>query len=296
MDTLVRMLLALVLLVASLLVAIPSAATQAGATTPPDQPDTIRVLLVGNSLTYANNLPRLLQAIAASQPDGPRIETATYALPGAELGESWKDGHAARALREGDWDVLVLQERGGVIACLGSNRPALECKRSITAHREFTRLAHARGTRVLLYSTWGRMTDRTLNKRRSRERQGEVLRNAYARLARQLGSDGADVEVVAAASLLLAPANGDFDPAPFSDGVHPSVSSSIAIAARLHAAITGHAPVPREVTIDFPLLPANAMVNGDTPMETQPQIAGDAAPLRLAAEVLSPIYARAAGD
>ena len=288
MDTLVRML-------SLLLLASPVAAAQAGPAAPPDRPDTIRVLLVGNSLTYANNLPRLLQAIAASQPEGPRIETATYALPGTDLHEAWNDGHAARALQEGEWNVLVLQERGGVVACMRSHRQLPDCRRSITAHREFTRLAHARGARVLLYSTWDRTTDRTLNKRNARERQSEVLRNAYASLARQLAANGAEVEVVPAASLLLAPANGDFDRAPFTDGVHPSVSSSLAIAARLHAAITGHAPVPREVTIDFPLLPPNAQVNGDTPMETQPQIAGGAVPVRLAAEALSPIYARAAG-
>lgn len=294
MDTLARLLFSLVLLVAS-----PVAAAQADPAAPApgtDRPATLKVMMVGNSLTYANNLPRLVQAIAASQPGGPRIETATYALPGADLNELWKDGHAAQALREGDWDVLVLQERGGVIACMGSNRQFPECRRSITAHREFTRLAHSKGTRVLLYTTWGKITDMTLNNPKARERHREILHNAYASLARQLSSDGADVTVVPAAGLLLAPRNGDYDSAPFTDGVHPSVSSSLAIAADLYAAIAGQAPEPREVAIDFPLLPPAARVEGDRPLEVQPQLAGEAVPVRLAAQALSPLYARAAGD
>src|SRR5690606_1997454 len=104
------------------------------------------------------------------------------------------------------------------------------------------------------------------------------------------------VTVVPAAGLLLEPRNGDYDSAPFTDGVHPSVSSSLAIAADLYAAIAGQAPEPREVAIDFPLLPPAARVEGDRPLEVQPQLAGEAVPVRLAAQALSPLYARAAGD
>jgi hypothetical protein len=290
MHVLARLLLALAVCAAS-----PAAASQADPAAPADRPDTLRVLMVGNSLTYANNLPRLVQAIAASQPGGPRIETATYALPGADLSALWKDGHAAAALRQGDWDVLVLQERGGLLTCMASNRLFPECRRSIDAHREFTRLAQATGTRVLLFSTWGRITDRTLNDRTTRQRHAEILHNAYASLARQLASGGARVEILPAASWLLAPTGGDYDPAPFTDNVHPSASSSLVIAAGLVAAITGHVPAPHDVEIDFPLLPPAARVEGDAPLETQPQLAGDGTRIRLAAQALSPLYVRLGG-
>ena len=71
----------------------------------------LRVLFVGNSLTYVNNLPRLLHAMAASQPGRSAITTATYVAPGGTVAERWADGHAAAALRDGHWDVLVLQEQ-----------------------------------------------------------------------------------------------------------------------------------------------------------------------------------------
>lgn len=290
----VRLLLALLAVLA--FAASPAAAAQADASGPPGQPRSIRVLLVGNSLTYTNNLPRMVRAIAASQPAGPAIETATYAIPGADLNELWKDGHAAAALRRGGWDVLVLQERGGVVACMPTNRLFPECRRSIDAHREFTRLAQTTGTRVLLFSTWGRITERTLNHRSSRQRQAEILDSAYASLARQLAGGGARVEVLPAATLLLAPPDGDPDPAPFTDHVHPSVASSLVVAAALVEAITGHAPSPRDVVIDFPMLPPAARVEGDVPLENQPRLAGDGTRIRLAAQALSPLYARLGDD
>ncbi|MBP9696407.1 MAG: hypothetical protein KBD58_04250, partial [Thermomonas sp.] len=50
-----------------------------------------RVLLVGNSLTYTNNLPALLRAVGASQ--GTPIATESFAAPGGTLIERWNDGH-----------------------------------------------------------------------------------------------------------------------------------------------------------------------------------------------------------
>ena len=47
------------------------------------------------------------------------------------------------------------------------------------------------------------------------------------------------------------------------------------MAAQLYRAITGGEPQARDVTLDFPLLPANAAIKADAPMEGQPQLAGD---------------------
>ncbi|MEO6366225.1 MAG: hypothetical protein ABIO38_09310, partial [Luteimonas sp.] len=97
----------------------------------------IRVLFVGNSLTYVNNLPRMVEALASSQPAGPRIETSTFVAPGGSLDERWKDGHASAAMVNGAWDVLVLQERGGLLACMADadKRQTTECRNSQRAHR-----------------------------------------------------------------------------------------------------------------------------------------------------------------
>ena len=273
-----------------------AASAQAPAGAPAiDQARPLRVMLVGNSLTYSNNLPRLLRAIAASQPGGPAIETATYVMPGAELDTLWDDSKAPDALRAGTWDALVLQERGGLVRCMSDNRREPECRRSERAHREFTRLATSAGARVLLLETWPPLRAADLGDNDLRRHLREVYSDAYSQLASRLDGDGAQVEVVEAASVLLAPKQGTGDPHPFSDDMHPGIASSLVMAAQLYSALTGRAPVAHDLLIDFPMLPPAALTHPDTPMETQSQLAGDGSKVLLKAQALAPLYARAGG-
>ncbi len=74
------------------------------------QPKPLRVLFIGNSYTYFNNLPELLRAVAASQKDGPRIETEGSLSGGKSLQWHWENSRALEAIRRGGWDFVVLQE------------------------------------------------------------------------------------------------------------------------------------------------------------------------------------------
>jgi hypothetical protein len=271
-----------------LLFAPPASAAQA-------DPTPIRVLFVGNSLTYANNLPRMVRAIAASQPGGPAIETATYAIPGAELDDLWDDGHAAAALREGRWDVVVLQERGGLLSCIVRSTRDPECRRSDAAHRRFTELAGGAGARVLLLMTWPPSRGNDLGDARQLRNRAERLTDAYGRVATRLGSGDIRVAVVPAAAALYRFAAGRAPEEVLADGIHPSVAASLIMAAQLYAAIAGTPPHPADLLLDFPLLPANAMVLPDSPLESQPQIAGDGSRVVLKAGAVAPFYAAAGG-
>ena len=259
--------------------------------------DTVKVLFVGNSLTYANNLPRLVQAIAASQETGPRIATTTFAIPGAELDELWDAGHAATALREGDFDVVVLQERGGLLRCMAMHRGEPECRRSERAHRDFVALADARGARVLLLVAWPPMRPATLRDPRRRNALKEGTLRAYTLLAGRLGSaGGAEIGLVRAAPLLVELAAARGAEQVLQDDVHPTVLGSLAMAAQLYEAVAARPPQARKLVLDFPLLPANAAVQADAPVETQPQLAGDGQRVEVAGEALAPLFAAARGD
>jgi hypothetical protein len=258
----------------------------------PDAP--LRVLFVGNSLTYANNLPRLVRAVSLSQAEGPKIETATYAIPGAELLQLWDDGHAAAAIREGHWDAVVLQERGGVLECLATNGRDPGCRRSERAHRHFADVARQAGARVLLLMSWPPLRGNDLGDSQRRRRNEEKLANAYASLTRHLSGDGATVAVVPAATALYEYGAGRPATEVLVDGVHPSVPASLVMAAQLYAAISGRQPQATDLMIDFPLLPPNAMIRADAPMETQKQIAGDGSRVLLKADAVAPYYAAAA--
>lgn len=68
----------------------------------------LRVLFVGNSLTYVNDLPAVTAAMAESQ--GHRLVYETYAFPGISLESQWYEGRARSALEEGSWDVVIMQQ------------------------------------------------------------------------------------------------------------------------------------------------------------------------------------------
>lgn len=67
----------------------------------------LRVLFLGNSLTEGNNVPALVQAMAALQ--GVRLEFTAVAPGGYALEDHWHDNHQT-LLWDGHFDVLVLQQ------------------------------------------------------------------------------------------------------------------------------------------------------------------------------------------
>jgi hypothetical protein len=116
-----------------------------------------RVLFVGNSLTYVNDLPSTLRALAAAQPTPVRSKRRPSSRRAAPLAERWNDGKASAALGAGHWDAVVLQERGGLLACMvdGEQRSQPECRASERAHRDFAARAKAAGTKTYVLATWG---------------------------------------------------------------------------------------------------------------------------------------------
>lgn len=90
--------------------ALLSAALACGASTVGrGAPDRLRVLFIGNSLTYVNDLPSTIKAVAEASGRG-RLEYKVVALPDYGLEEHWNQGDARRLLAEGGWDVVVLQQ------------------------------------------------------------------------------------------------------------------------------------------------------------------------------------------
>lgn len=68
----------------------------------------LRVLFIGNSLTYANNVPALVEALG--QANGEQVETRMVAYPDYSIEDHWNSGDARRALAEGGWKYVVMQQ------------------------------------------------------------------------------------------------------------------------------------------------------------------------------------------
>jgi hypothetical protein len=260
-----QLLLAVVLLSAGMLPAHAQSATS--------QPHSYRVLLVGNSLTYTNNLPALLRAVGASQ--GTPIVTETYAAPGGTLIQRWNEGHVAQALRERRFDVVLLQEQGGhLAACMaGAQQRKAPCAASVRAYSEIARLAQTNAARVLVFGTWG-----------PDERwQGRLARST------RLIADKASAGVFDAAAVLLALRKAQPGITLFPDGTHPSTQASLALALALYREITGTTPLATELRVTAPLLPVNAAVASAPALESQPGLAGDGKAILVPASLVAPL-------
>ncbi|MCW5849387.1 MAG: SGNH/GDSL hydrolase family protein [Anaerolineae bacterium] len=105
----------------------------------------LRLLFIGNSLTYANDLPTLVQqvAVAAGHPV-PMVKMV--AVGGYSLEDHWADGAARAALDQGGWDVVVLQQ--GPSALPESRRNL------VTWTQQFDPAIRQIGGRTALYMVW----------------------------------------------------------------------------------------------------------------------------------------------
>jgi hypothetical protein len=71
----------------------------------------VRILFIGNSYTYFNDLPRTLQAMALASEPSAAIEVGTALIGGATLKQHWGDTAVIEKIRHGEWDYVVLQEQ-----------------------------------------------------------------------------------------------------------------------------------------------------------------------------------------
>jgi len=72
----------------------------------------LNILFIGNSYTAANNMPQMLEKIAASDSRGNyRIHTESITIGGAGLKKLWQEGQALKALKSQAWNFVVLQDQ-----------------------------------------------------------------------------------------------------------------------------------------------------------------------------------------
>jgi hypothetical protein len=128
-----------------------------------------KVLFVGNSFTARNDLPDLIAHLAAAR--GKRFEHSLISAGGASLRLHWNAGTAARAIQEGGYDHVVLQEQ--------STLPVKNAKRMHENVRLFDEAIKAAGATTVLYLTWAR--------RHAPESQ-QAITDAYTTIGRELGA------------------------------------------------------------------------------------------------------------
>ena len=107
------------------------------------QPNPTRILFIGNSLTYANDLPAMVCGLARSA--GRQAICETVAKPDYGLEEHWNEREARQAIARG-WDVVVLQQGPSALP---------ESRRLLIAYtRRFDAEIKKAGARTALYMVW----------------------------------------------------------------------------------------------------------------------------------------------
>jgi hypothetical protein len=113
------------------------------------QPNPTRVLFIGNSLTYANDLPAMVCGLARST--GRQVICDSVAKPDYGLEEHWNEGAARQAIARG-WDIVVLQQGPSALP---------ESRRLLIAYtRRFDAEIKKAGARTALYMVWPSRTRR----------------------------------------------------------------------------------------------------------------------------------------
>lgn len=146
----------------------------------------LRVLFIGNSYTWFNNLPHLVTALAESAHEARPLRTAMLVGGGFTLRNHWDAGAAVSAIQENSWDYVVLQEQ----SMLGSAAPAVNGVPRIDPRlfhdyaRRFDAAIKQAGAKTVFFLTWARQDFPELQ---------SVLNKAYLSIAKELGDRVAPV-------------------------------------------------------------------------------------------------------
>ena len=111
-------------------------------TAPPEE--AVSVLMVGNSLTYWNDMPQMLQALLEAGGHGPALVRSS-SFPNYGLQDHWVDDRTRDQLDVGGWDYVVLQQ--GPSATEG--RPSL-----LEYSERFADVIRQGGATPALYMVW----------------------------------------------------------------------------------------------------------------------------------------------
>jgi hypothetical protein len=179
------------------------------------------VLFVGNSLTYENDLPRVVAWISRRGSSSPSLVTETIAFPGAALEDHWRRGEALARIDAGGWDVVVLQQGP---SSLPESRSHL-----VAWTRRFAERIGKAGATPALYMVWP-----------ARDRAGDRPRVAasYRAAARAV-----DAPLLPAGEAWVAAWRSDPTlPLYGGDGFHPSPLGTYAAALVVEAVLTGRPP------------------------------------------------------
>lgn len=183
---------------------------------------TIKVLFIGNSYTYENNLPSLITGLAATAPKPKSLETKMVAVGGATLKKHWENRTALEVLKQGSWDYVVLQEQ--------SMLPIVNPQEMYKYARLFDAEIKKIGAETVFFLTWARQ---------NLPENQKNLTDAYISIAKELNAIVAPVGISWQTALKQYPDMILHD----RDRSHPNLEGSYLAACVFYATFYRESPV-----------------------------------------------------
>ncbi|ARN73798.1 SGNH/GDSL hydrolase family protein [Oceanicoccus sagamiensis] len=199
----------------------------------------IKLLFIGNSLTYGNSLPSMLEAMANS--DGTnKVQVSMVTIGGAALAQHWFAGRALAAIQQGGWDYVILQEYSALGPTIVNGNAVLANPETFYAFATlFHNAIQKTGAQTALMLTWARQ-----------QKTGDqaVLNHAYAQLATALDAQLIPVGPVWQQVRQQAPGLALY----LDDGLHPAAAGTYVAASVLYAHLLGDSILGQSATVMAP--------------------------------------------
>lgn len=153
--------------------------TTAAATANPQAQTGIRILFIGNSYTFVNDLPGLIKELAVSAHEKRLPETEQATEGGATLKLHWQNQKALRAIRSKHWDYVVLQEHStlGPTQAVNGVLPINDPTDFYTYARLFDAEIKKAGAQTIFFMTWARQ---------NAPHNQAIIAKAYTTIAQEL--------------------------------------------------------------------------------------------------------------
>jgi hypothetical protein len=233
---------------------VKTAASAAPPALPAASKNPLRVLFVGNSHTYVNDMPSMVVQLAAAAKENRGLEVALDVAPGAGLLQHLASGKVQAILSQKHWDYVVLQDQ--------QQRPSFtfepkEVERQFFAPaRTLDVLIRAASAKTILFMTAARRPgDPELVPGDDYEHMQERTRESYTRLAHELGVILAPV----GSAWRWAHAKRPDLPLWAADGYHPGLHGSYLAACVFYRVLYDRSALDNPYTAGLPAADANLL-------------------------------------
>jgi len=222
----------------------------------------MRVLFIGNSYTYVNDLPMVVADLAAAAHEARPFSPEVVLVGGTTLESHIAGRDALPAIARGGWDVIVLQEQ--------STRPITDPGKMWRDVRTLADAAKKVNAKLVLYETWAREAAPATQ---------DSLTHVYRKAAADVGATVAPVGEVWSA---FRAAEGTVPSGAHSklfrdDGSHPSPIGTYVAATVLYETLYGKSP------LGLPPTTRNTFV--EPPVGPAPDAPRDSVPAALARQI-----------